>query len=308
MTLILRALKNRKVVLFDCALMEDDPSLPKRTVTEQTMRLWSQLDQPPFLNVKGERVQFGTQIKNFYCNRSISTVPCRFQKDVDPVCLFNRPVGKWTPVTPGEQTAAKSPPRKRKASTRLPSNQGKETILPIPSAHYTIPKRSKTIPQEEPRMVSVLCPLLTSAPRSPSPEVMPPPSPSEYLNRPIPTNQSPLAKCMAQPPLQQHVSSHEQFTAESMHVEDINALLQDNYVSASGSPSTPDLFDPQWDPEEPMLYNKRDDPLGLKATQDWDSSDFTFPPTPSLHTPIPTDLASVQHHSPFHFQCFSPLS
>ena len=197
MTLILRALKNRKVVLFDCALMEDDPSLPKRMVTEQTMRLWSQMDQLPFLNVKGERVQFGTQIKNFYCNRSISTVPCRFQKDVDPVCLFNHPAGKWMPVTPGEAT--KSPPRKRKASTHL----GKEVGLPKPLAHYTIPKRSKTIPQEEPRMVSVLCPLLTSTPQDPSTEVMSPPSPSEYLNKAVPNDQSPLAKRMAQKLLQQ---------------------------------------------------------------------------------------------------------
>ncbi len=57
-----------------------------------------------------------------------------------------------------------------------------------------------------------------------------------------------------------------------------------------------------------MLSTNMDDPLGLKATQDWDSSDFTFPSTPSPHTPIPTDLDSVQQDSPFHFQCFSPLS
>ena len=157
------------------------------------------------------------------------------------------------------------------------------------------------IPQEEPRMVSVLRLLLPSTPPNPSTEVMSPPSPSEYLNKALPTDQSPLAKRMAQKPLQQCVSSQGQFTAESM-------LIQDNYVSASGSPPTPDLFDPQRDPEGPMLCNRKDDPLGLKAMQDWDSSDFTFPPTPSLHTPIPTDLDSVQQDSPFHFQCFSPLS
>ncbi len=191
--------------------------------------------------------------------------------------------------------------QKRKASTRLLSNQGRENGLSKSLAHYTIPKRSKTESQEEPGMVSVLCPLLTSAPQDPSTEVMPPLSPSEYLNKLLPTNQSPLAKHMAQKPLQQRVSSQEQFTAESM-------LIQDNYVSASGSPSTPDPFYPQRDPEGPMLCNKMDDPLGLKAMQDWDSSDFTFPPTLSLHTPIPTDLDSVQQDSSFHFQCFSPLS
>ena len=57
-----------------------------------------------------------------------------------------------------------------------------------------------------------------------------------------------------------------------------------------------------------MLCDKKDDPLGLKATQDWDSSDFTFPPTPNLYTPIPDDLVFVQQESPFNFQCFSPLS
>ncbi len=242
MSLILRALKNQKVVLFDCTLMEDDPSLPKKTVTEQTMRLWSQMDQPPFLNVKGEKVQFGTQIKNFYCNRSVSTVPCKFLKDVDPVCLFNRPVGKWTPVTPEKETTTKSPPRKRKTSSRPSSDQGKGSGMSNSLAHYTIPKRSKTVPQEEPKMVSVLRPLCTSVLQNPSafstgvrPDVMSPPSPSEYLNKHLPTNQSPLAKRMA---LQQHVSSQEPITAESI-------LIQDSAISASESPPTPDLFDPQ---------------------------------------------------------------
>ncbi len=100
MEMLIRRLSRRKVVLFDCAISSDNSKLTSNEMAEGNAKLWKCLDQPPVLNVKGEKIQFGTCIKEYYCNRNQTPFSHGFLKDQDPVVKFNEEKGEWTPVTP----------------------------------------------------------------------------------------------------------------------------------------------------------------------------------------------------------------
>ncbi len=327
MEMLIRRVSQHKIVLFDCAISSENPRLTSNEMAEGNVKLWKQLDQPPALNVKGEKIQFGSCIKQYYCNRNQTPFSHGFLKEQDPVAKFNEEKWEWTPVTPFEARVGNDtlPTLKRKMAAGFPASQVVDARVPT---GYQIPKKAARYLYPGTQMVSLLQPI------SDLQDTIHPPTDSAQTDT-ISEETSPGNVSVSHDHQYGNITSPAQTFSPTVFIQQDqpNESCSDNKADdlhpPELEPAAPpaDWFDPQHEPEGYMISGiETSDPLAMKVVEDWDPSGFYFPKTPPPpdaqsttstsdcessdfeDIPLTSPPPNLDTVDPFNFQPFCPLN